>query len=108
MVPAITSRRGGGTFIGKLIRRLYTKDAMNERKTWNEFRSSGMLWAANRILHMFGWAITYEYDGEDIVKVYPVRTKLRGFAPDVDKHGFQAVSDFVADNAEDLAGESRM
>lgn len=27
------------------------------RKTWEEFRESGMLWWVNRMLHLLGWAI---------------------------------------------------
>ena len=31
-----------------------------ERRSWKEFRSYGLLWMANCMLHMFGWAIAVE------------------------------------------------
>ena len=38
---------------------------MVDRKTWKEFRESGLLWFINTILHMFGWAIVVDVDMED-------------------------------------------
>ena len=37
---------------------------MFDKKSWDEFRKSGMLWFINRSLHIFGWAILCEYDDE--------------------------------------------
>lgn len=38
---------------------------MVNKKSWNEFRNSGLLWFTNTILHMFGWAIVLvENNGE--------------------------------------------
>ena len=53
---------------------------MLDRKSWDEFQASGLLWFVNSILHTFGWAIVVVMvDGEE--KVWPARTTLRGFDP---------------------------
>ena len=49
---------------------------MVTKKSWEEFRSTGLLWWINMILHTFGWAICYEFDDGKIVEVYPARVKL--------------------------------
>ena len=49
------------------------------KKSWEEFRSTGLLWWINMILHTFGWAICYEFDDGKIVEAYPARVKYRGF-----------------------------
>ena len=36
-----------------------------ERKEWNEFRQTGLLWFINSILHLFGWAIVLSYNDND-------------------------------------------
>ena len=68
-----------------------------EEKTWEEFRTSGMLWWINRILHTFGWAIVIEYDGNPAVEVraYPARVDYRGFSRDDEEKGYQNVSTFL-------------
>ena len=35
-------------------------DDMIDKKTWQEFKDSGLLWWINMILHTFGWAIVFE------------------------------------------------
>jgi hypothetical protein len=45
-----------------------------EKQTWEKFINSGMMWFANRILHVFGWTIAYETDEQDnILNVFPAR-----------------------------------
>jgi hypothetical protein len=70
----------------------------NRRHTWAQFREAGMLWAANRILHMFGWAIVVSHDDEtgEEIEAYPVRTEWRGFAPDREEVGFKRVAKWMA------------
>lgn len=53
---------------------------MVNKKTWKEFRDSGLLWFMNMILHTFGWAITLEINDDEITDVYPARVKYRGFS----------------------------
>lgn len=70
----------------------------NRRHTWAEFRAAGMLWAANRILHMFGWAIVVAHDDEtgEELEAYPVRTEWRGFDRDREEVGFKCVAKWMA------------
>ena len=51
-----------------------------EKRTWEEFAGSGVLWFVNRLLHVFGWSIVLEYDENDrCVDAYPARTRVIGF-----------------------------
>lgn len=86
---------------------------MVEKKSWNEFRNSGLLWWINMILHTFGWAIVINFenynketnDGE-IVEVYPARVKFRGFAEKDNTQGYIQVSNYLKENSEQLKKES--
>lgn len=50
------------------------------RKSWSDFRSTGLLLYINQVLHIFGWAIVFDIDDNGSVKeVYPARVKFRGF-----------------------------
>ena len=60
---------------------------MTEKKTWEEFRSSGLLWFINSILHAFGWAIAIERNGDEEI-VYPARVKYRGFSEASNTNGY--------------------
>ena len=75
-----------------------------QKKSWKEFRESGFLWFVNRSLHIFGWAIIFvqENDGS-ISNVYPARVNFRGFSPEAEDRGFERITEFMKDNAEDLA-----
>lgn len=80
---------------------------MVDKKSWKEFRESGLLWWINMILHTFGWAIVIELDEEDeITKVYPARVKFRGFGEGNNSIGYQQVSKYMAENAKELLMES--
>jgi len=80
---------------------------MINKKSWEEFRNSGMLWWINMILHTFGWAITYGFDGDgNISEVYPARVKFRGFGEQNNTDGYIKVSQFMKENAETLLKES--
>lgn len=80
---------------------------MVEKKTWKEFRESGFLWWINMILHTFGWAIVVitEDDGS-ISDIYPARVKFRGFGEENNTKGYQKVSKYMVDNAEQLLKEA--
>jgi hypothetical protein len=70
-----------------------------ERRTWEEFRATGLLWAANNILHWFGWAIVVATDDaqpDKVIDVYPVRTKWRGFGKEADDRGIRRLSEWMA------------
>ena len=63
-------------------------------KTWDEFRSNGLLWLVNRSLTLLGWAIVLEIDDESekAVASYPVRIDFRGFSEEVEARGFDALA----------------
>nr|DAJ71352.1 MAG TPA: hypothetical protein [Caudoviricetes sp.] len=50
-------------------------------KSWDEFRNTGLVQITNQFLHIFGWALTYAKDGDEL-RVFPARVRYRGF--DVD------------------------
>lgn len=89
-----------------------TEKPMIEEKDWEEFRSSGMLWWINRILHTFGWAIVFDYEntplGEGPPKlknVFPARCRFRGFGETQEDEGFENVTKYLKDNIEELDKE---
>lgn len=79
---------------------------MVSRKTWEEFKESGMLWWINMILHTFGWAIVFEYENSKVVNVYPARVKYRGFAEQNNTDGYIKVSQYLKDNVDNILKES--
>lgn len=82
---------------------------MVEKKSWKEFRESGLLWFANMILHTFGWAIVIEVNTEngEITGCYPARVKFRGFCEKDNTEGYIKISKFIAENAEQLEKEAK-
>lgn len=80
---------------------------MINKKTWKEFRESGLLWFINTILHAFGWAIVYEIDESgDIIKIYPARIKFRGFSPEVNDHGYFSLGKYLKEHAAEIQDEA--
>lgn len=80
---------------------------MTDKRPWEEFRSSGMLWWANMILHTFGWAILVEVEKNGkITKAYPARVKFRGFSEKNNTEGYVQVSKYLAENAAQLEAEA--
>lgn len=75
-----------------------------EKKTWEEFRSSGLLWFINSILHTFGWAIVIMKDDNGI-EVYPARVPFRGFPEESNTNGYRKVTQYLKDNIDDLLKE---
>ena len=80
---------------------------MVTKKTWQEFRDSGMLWWINRLLHTFGWAIVVDVDDDKEIGAYPARVKYRGFPEMTEEDGYIKVSRFMRENAEELEKESK-
>lgn len=81
---------------------------MIKAKTWKEFRETGLLWWINTQLHMFGWALVYDYheDG-NLNGVYPARVKFRGFSTKQVEKGYKMVSSYLKENIDELEKESR-
>lgn len=79
------------------------------KKTWDEFRSTGLLWWVNRTLHLFGWAICVDYKDikKGIIKeVYPARSKFRGFSKEIDENGFKNLTKYLKKNINKLEKET--
>lgn len=78
-----------------------------EKKTWIEFKETGLLWWINMILHTFGWAIVLEIDKDtkELLDVYPSRVKFRGFSEQCNTDGYQNVSRYLTENAKELEKE---
>lgn len=72
---------------------------------WNVFRDSGMLWYVNSLLHLFGWAIVLERDGDEIKQVYPKRVNYRGFSEKSNTNGYRKVTEYLKNNIEELVKE---
>ena len=83
------------------------KQDMLTKKTWDEFRSTGLLWFVNMILHTFGWAITVEV-GKDgyVTSAYPSRVKFRGFGVYNNSNGYRKVANYMRNNANDIYEEA--
>ncbi len=71
---------------------------MVDKRSWQEFRDSGLLWFINTILHVFGWAIVIEIDEDNVIDVYPARVSFRGFDEKRNDKGYYQVSKYLKDN----------
>lgn len=80
---------------------------MVERKTWAEFKGAKLLWFVNTILHVFGWAIVFDYIDGVISDVYPARVKFRGFSEEYNTEGYIGLSKYIAEHGEELFKEAK-
>lgn len=79
---------------------------MINRKTWEEFRNSGLLWWINQQLHIFGWSIVVVMEDNKILEAYPARVKFRGFDDNNNTQGYIKVSKYMKENADELLKEA--
>lgn len=80
---------------------------MSEKKTWKEFKDTGLLWLINSLLHLFGWAICLEVNEGVVTDVFPARVKFRGFSESDNTEGYKKISQYMRDNAEALLQEAK-
>jgi hypothetical protein len=78
---------------------------MVTKKEWKEFRESGLLLFINQVLHVFGWALVFEIDGEEIKSVYPARVKFRGFDNGDVSESYTKITEYLKDNINELHEE---
>lgn len=80
---------------------------LQERKSWDDFRSSGLLFYINTILHFIGWAIVVEVDTKTklVTNCYPARVKYRGFDEQSQDEEHAKVADYLANNAPNFPEE---
>lgn len=79
---------------------------MVKKKTWQEFRKTGLLWFINTILHAFGWAIVVEVEKGEITGAYPARVRFRGFDEVSNTTGYQNVARYMKEEADQLIEEA--
>nr|DAL24335.1 MAG TPA_asm: hypothetical protein [Caudoviricetes sp.] len=72
------------------------------KKTWDEFRETGLLWFINSILHVFGWAIVVEIENKKVIDAYPMRVRFRGFDEENNSKGYEKVTHYLSENINDL------
>lgn len=80
---------------------------MITKKTWEEFRSCGLLWFVNTILHTFGWAICFDIQEGKLVDVFPARVKFRGFSEEAQSKGYINLSEYLKENIDELTEEAK-
>lgn len=78
---------------------------MINKKEWSEFRSTGLVLIINQILHIFGWALVFEIENNEVKSVYPARVKFRGFDNESTDEAYKKLSQFMLDNAAELNKE---
>ena len=70
---------------------MYKKKVMIQmkKKTWIEFKETGLLWWINMILHTFGWVIVLEIDKytKELLDEYQPRVKKRVFYDKCNNNG---------------------
>jgi hypothetical protein len=77
---------------------------MIEKKGWEEFRATGLLWFINTTLHLFGWAIAVEtHTGI----AYPAKVKFRGFAEKNNINGYEKVTQYLKENIKEIEEGSK-
>ena len=88
-----------------------TPKSMIAERDLLEFKDSGLLGFVNQILHLFGWVIvvTGDYDKNGNItynRMYPARTKYRGFNSQKTTEIYQKVSKYMMLHGKDLYEES--
>ncbi len=78
---------------------------MVDKKNWEEFRNTGLVLMINQFLHIFGWALVFEFEDDKIKSVYPARVKFRGFDSASTKRAYKKISKYMVENADQLKDE---
>lgn len=74
-----------------------------EKKTWDEFRSTGLLLFVNQFLHIFGWSIVVRYDEEgNFTYAYPCRISCRGFSSESQDKAYLKITKYMKEHSEEL------
>ena len=78
------------------------------KKTWQEFKDSGLLWWINILLHTFGWSIVFSInDKKKIEEVFPARVSFRGFSEKDNSKGYLQVNRYMNKNSREILKESQ-
>ncbi len=74
---------------------------MITKKSWMEFKNTGLLFLINQLLHAFGWAIVISVE-DDEIEVYPARVDFRGFSEEASNTNYRKISKYLLDNSQHL------
>ena len=85
----------------------YVEYWRKHRRTWDEFRKTGLLWWINRQLHLFGWAIALSLDKDEdgnwkVIDVFPARVDFRGFSEQDEAEEFEKLTKYLTEHANEL------
>ena len=74
-----------------------------EKRSWQEFRDSKLLWWVNRSLHLFGWSIVLEMDKDrKITAAYPAKVTFRGFSQETESKNFIELTNYLRENINEI------
>jgi len=76
-----------------------------EKKTWQEFRATGIMLIVNTILHAFGWVIVMDIKDGEIITAYPARTTFRGFSEKDQSDSYEKIADYLSKTSSDFPEE---
>lgn len=81
---------------------------MINKKTWQDFRNTGLFAFINSILHAFGWVLVVEVDSDtkEVTNCYPARTKFRGFSEADQDEMYKRIGVYLRDNANEIQKET--
>ena len=86
---------------------------MNEKdkNEWTKFRERGLLFITNQFLHIFGYALVYEFDENDtkcehVIGVHPERVPFRGFSQKCTSDGYQKIDKYLEEYGHEIYEES--
>lgn len=95
---------------GNPIRKQIIERAMEENNTikWEQFRDNGFLVFVNQFLHIFGYAIYFEYDKKTgkLVDVYPDKCKSRGFGEQSTLKAYKRLTKYMYENIHQLVEDA--
>ena len=80
---------------------------MMDKKTWQEFQQTGLVWWINRQLHLFGWSLVLmqDKDTKEVFDAFPARTSWKGFDRKDEEERFKTLTEYLAANVNDLVKE---
>lgn len=74
-----------------------------ERKSWEEFESTGLMWWVNKTLKLFGYAIVLDINSDDSVRdAYPAKVSFIQSVSGIDDAGLKKLSRYTAAEADRL------
>lgn len=80
-----------------------------QEQDWNTFTATGLLWLVNTLLGVFGWTIVVGRNDQtgEVVKVFPARTKFRGFDSRITMESYRKINQYMADHAKEINEEAK-